>query len=210
MRQQNSQQLDYAPKTQQKARRRIAFAIIAIVLIVGLWRWGPHSWRHAQTLYFQNQCIKHQAPPDQAVLSWDGANWKSRAGPVALDRYYALASPPGRQPHPIVFLHERQVAGRASRLIVVQTYNLPAHDGPRQWFAIESIGLMGFLSQKSDLRTDAMEALRGAKTFTVFPGQIDESDSSHFTIKVISDGNERIFDGWLTASDDVVIELRGK
>src|SRR5579862_8514464 len=97
--------LDYAPPPSWHRRRitqRVMLVVVVLLSGVICWQLGPRVWRQTRLLYWQNQCMKYQASPDQAVVS---LNRSTVAAPWR--EFYRLFSPPGAQDDSTLFLHER-------------------------------------------------------------------------------------------------------
>jgi len=139
-------QLDYAPASPKRFRKRVGRAIfcIALVAVVVLgWQFGPRAFRQARLLYVQRQCLSYAGPSDRVVYDENSDSTAdrlkqagysplpARTGPVAV--YIApplkgmtpvltssgIAGPkPGRGA--TVFMHEMRNAAGQRRLVLVE------------------------------------------------------------------------------------------
>ena len=62
-------QLDYglAPPQRRKRLVRGALVLAGLVLIAAGWQWGSVAWNRLPILYWQRQCLRYTATPDQVV-----------------------------------------------------------------------------------------------------------------------------------------------
>jgi hypothetical protein len=182
--------------------------IAATLLLAALiaWRFAPMAWRQARLLYWQSKCMNYTAPADRVVFrlaenrDYIVEEWF---------RFYSLWSPPGFMSRATLFLHERLCPNGSRRLIAVGLHI--GNHGEMFWKAyVFSRGTAisrprlcgehyGSFGRGSDILYDAD---------VIYAGQPDASDASHFTLRLVIAGDERVLDGWLRDNDEVVIEPR--
>lgn len=143
-------QLEYAPgeaARRHRRVRRIAGAVVLLVLVaLGIW-FGPGLWWRARMMHAVWQARRYVAPAEQVVYAnapgtigpfttWAGSSattTKPAAGPrVAADPtawsrlagfepgYNALFAPRGARPEPLVFLHERRAPNGTTLIVAVR------------------------------------------------------------------------------------------
>jgi hypothetical protein len=68
-------QLDYglAPPRRRKRLIRAALAAAGLVVAYAVWQWGALAWNQLPILYWQRQCLRYTASPDQVVYEEDAA-----------------------------------------------------------------------------------------------------------------------------------------
>src|SRR4051812_9683478 len=91
-------QLEYAQvpawHRRRRTRRVVLLLSVLIVSIVSV-KWLGTGWRHAQLLYWQRQCMRHDIAPPQSIDPNANSSWT----PVKeWQEFYRLLSPPGRRP----------------------------------------------------------------------------------------------------------------
>lgn len=220
-------QIDYAPtlpgQKRRRVIRRVAFAIITVVLVTLAIKSAPAAWRHIQILYWQHQALTYAAPPDQVVYDDDPADaTKVLASSPSLitgttgdlfefarpwDRFYQLQSPPGRRPAATLFLHERMDSDGKRRLVVVEVmprgfdlaWGMKIPDAIiLRTVVIEPGG--AFQSPQEINRPPVylpINELSLQRKCKWFAGQADATNPAHFAINGVIDGKAIQVDGWL-------------
>jgi hypothetical protein len=201
--------LEYAPPAPWHRRRGARRAMIfATLLLAGLtaWRIGPQAWRHTQLLYWQNKCMNYTAPADQVVFS---ANDGSKVVPKEWTRFYELLSPPGQFSMGTVFLHERVAPNGNRRLVGVDVGSMA--DSSLQYTFLYPRSFVPGTAFSAPVVRSHLDVAVLSNTFEsdkYYAGQLDESDKSHFTLRLVRGQSETIIDGWLKDDDGVLLEAR--
>lgn len=231
---QPSQHLQYAPVTPvtRAARaRRWALPVALGLLIVGAVAIAPRLIRYTQALHFQRQCLTYAAPGTQVVLETNPAEAKKLiadpryatdpSGAVAYlvpgewtSFYASLGS--GFQTSGTVFLHERSLPNGTRLLVGVDVNLVSLLHTPRTAAAMSARILEPGSAFRGPRMT--MTATRGdgsqiqfdpaADRLTIFAGQPDPSDASHFTIDYDLNGVRHTLDGWVVDANEIKIESR--
>ena len=212
--------LNYAPPPPMHRRqifRRWIYTAVLMCIVASGWWWTPPAWRRVQVLYWQHRCMVYAAPKDKVVLRASplillpgGIDRHAHASPIIPEewsRYYRLISPPGLQSDGTLFLHELRKNSGESRLVAVDiNSNLP--DGGHSAFA--RVIFPGSLVHPPAQSARYCDYYIGSddSEFIAFAGCRDPTDASHFTFRIISDSQDRTFDGWLQSDDSVVIGER--
>jgi hypothetical protein len=201
------------------------------LLIVGTVAIAPRLIRYTQTLHFQRQCLTYAAPGAQVVLETNPAEAKKLivdpryatdpSGAIAYlvpaqwtSLYASLGS--GFQTSGTVFLHER-VAPSGTRVLVGIDVNLISLN-----YVARTAATMGarILEPGSAFRGPrmSMTATRGdgsqiqfdpeTDRLTIYAGQPDPNDASHFTIDYDLNGARHTLDGWVVDANEIKIESR--
>jgi hypothetical protein len=231
--------IDYGPAAPVVGRRRLRrWAVLGATLLVAAAAplWWPPAWRQAQLLHWQRQCARYSAPAGQVAYSEDPAK-VARLGnapdyiqpvrdsvgtvPEAWSRFYSIVSPPGLRSLGTVFLHRRQSPNGTERLIALDVVSTdikvgagPYGRGSFTWPHIHarSFRMAGPLGDPVEKR--CWPSARSAIEFpftdvTLYAGQPDPGDPSHFTIGYTgSTGESGIIDGWLRDDGLVALEMR--
>ena len=209
------QTLQYAPKPAVIKRRFTRRALIAIsilaVLIPTAFRL-PNLWSHIQLLHWQRQAMGYSLPPDQIVFreNGDGTAMKSVPGRVSRgnqsfifavpwDRFYQLASPPGRQATATLFLHELHNNRGESRLVSVEGTEM----------ATITVFRPGSMFRAPQEQSSNWIPLNRTifPTASYYAGQVDPKDPSHFSIRMETGNGTEILHGWLKDDDTVATTL---
>jgi hypothetical protein len=141
--------LDYAPgapvRRRRRVRRVVAVVLALVVAVVG-WRYGPWGWGRGKLLYAQHRCLAYSPPADLVVFESEQARAREllkRAGYTAIPMYtltWGRQSPPltaaGYRPPPladfegllggpftsgacgILFMHEMRDKAGNRRLVI--------------------------------------------------------------------------------------------
>lgn len=225
-------QLEYAPRppglVRAKLRRWGLLAGIAS-LAISTYLAAPRIIRDVQVLRYQRQCLAYAAPPTQVVLETDPAEAKKLLAdpryasdgrakmaflvPSAWTAYHASLRL-GFPTSGTVFLHERTTP-QGMRCLVGVDVNLVA----LQPTDVASLGariirpgtvFRGPRTGRSVTRGDGSQ-IRFHPTqdrLTIYAGQPDPADPSHFTIDYDLNGTRHTVDGWLEDDEFVKMELR--
>jgi hypothetical protein len=213
-------QLEYAqqaPWHRRRGARRALILVAAILLGLSLWRFGPDALHRTQLFLLQRKAMTYTASEGTIAFTADTGDMKKVA---ALSGYtnsglivapwrdfYARYSPPGGNAN-VAFCHELISPGGNHRLVVV---NIGDHTG----YELSSISLTPTLfvpgsllsAPKQLLMSGFGTAVHGYGT-TIYMGQVDPSDASHFTIDISLSGSRDTIDGYLLDNDTVTLELR--
>jgi hypothetical protein len=180
--------------------------IAATLLLAALiaYRFAPLAWRQARLLYWQSRCMNYSAPADRIVYSTRGSVWVI---PAEWSKFYALMSPPGLHSEATVFLRERISPMGNRRLVAVDM--LRANHG--MLLPVGRVIIPGSAiaspTEYPQHRGIIPEAAVDSDSI-IIAGQPDAVDASHFTIRMIENGTQMIFDGWLRDDDQVLLEPR--
>jgi hypothetical protein len=233
--------IEYAPPLPLHQRRHVRRRVIWITaILIGIplvWYAAPRAWRHAELLYWQDKAMNYSPPADQVVFDNDPARaaellqkstftqelfspGRCAFRPVqSYERFTELATPPGRFPGAILFLHERRNSRGERRLVVFREG--PARQ-PTSGSFVTPIGPFLSLSfavyRPGTLFCDPVEC--GAQSFSFdyvisnptgvrcYSGQSEGDDPSHFSVVYEQNGIRHIIDGWLMDDDTIKLELR--
>jgi hypothetical protein len=207
----DSHTLDYAKappwRRRKSVRRAIAAGVLALILLAAL-KFARPAWDHARLLHYQSRCLKHAKPPDNIVFDSDS---QSAYISNEWDRFYALFSPPGGFQDGTVFVQELRRPDGTARLVAM-TLGRPLHDLAVD-FDVHVIK-PGTLWSRPSLchyqtwRTIFVRPFTDDHRTTIFAGQCDPINHSHFTIDYNYDGKAGTIDGWLQSDDTILLEPR--
>jgi hypothetical protein len=193
-------------------RRAVPIAIALLTLFV-LWRVTPLAWRNLRVLPLQRACMTYTADPAQPVATYPGggsaplANWEA---------FYALASGDNLQSAGTVFLHERTSEDGQRRLVAVDLLSYTMAASAEQYATLYPrvvIPGSAFVLPRPVVRSIPQEGLQLGKMrplnpTSIFPGEADPADASHFTIRLVHGETTTIVDGWLRNDDRVLLQPR--
>jgi len=205
-------EIQYAPMKAGERRRlrvrrlvrRFAPVLILIAMLPVLWKCGVMAWRQGEMLYWQGKAMKYTQPEGRVVLSYWPSGGMTAAEWERLSRIYM---PPGRKGASTLFLHERKNGLGESRLVVVE--NTP-------FLAWITVMAPGSVTREPHEVYEAQRVLvdyvaaggEPGRNFTVFAGQPDPVDQSHFTIDYQVGGKSFTIDGYLGDDDRVDFSTR--
>lgn len=201
-----SSQLQYQPAGIVARRKRInhILSLIVVVLIsVLVFRLGPIGLRQAKLLYWQPKCLNYSPSGSLVVFSRTAGMSPTYGYQPDWNEYCLLCgdSPSFASP---LFLHGRQSRGGEERLVMV----FPGYDGSSYLLQAAVYKPATLFSSTHFLRGSSLANAVSAQVLTIYAGQADEKDTSHFTIVADIDGQRTTFDGWLHDDDSVAIEKR--
>jgi hypothetical protein len=200
--------LNYAPKPPAARRvwRRVYRLISALAIIVAAVAWGPGTWRHAESIYWEQKCLHFLQPPNHVVLEMNRGNvlhWEVCVPQSRFEgerRFPALGT---------IFLHEMRRPNSMRCLVSLS-------DSP-----IGPSGLGRFrlqcLQWDVSLRPQLLDwdqitiGLGHGSIFShlkFFAGQPDANNPSHFTFDYELDGLRRTCDAWLDNDGKVIVSQR--
>jgi hypothetical protein len=225
-------QLDYAPprSTSWRVRLRRALMVLGVVLLFtgGVWV-APRAFRHAQVTYWQRQCMTYRAKPDFIVHASDRAAIPQLLQPGSgylgsLPSGHAFLVPPAyrsfvgsaiaSRSFGTAFLHRRKSPGGAVRLVAVDLQIFNIDKGTKYMVLMPTVfEPSGLVSGPRNVPTRAtgngtQVFVMAADAYTIYAGQPDHADESHFTIDFAFNGVRHTLDGWLKDDDSVQIERR--
>jgi hypothetical protein len=173
--------------------------------------WALRFVQQLRFLYQQHQWMQYTMPPDKIVPASASAGWPKEIAPIP---WAANAS--------LVFIHHLRAEGNHDRLVsvVIQPQqSLPA-TLPMGFGGIDHWAYQGQLIALAQIPADLRLGSRPTPCSpfgssgeldvpgSLFAGQPDPSDESHFTIRYESDGKSNLIDGWLMPDDTVKLEPR--
>lgn len=211
MRRAASEPLEYAPPTpwRRKLWRRVGIALLVISTLVIVLRLGPIAWHRAEVLHWQKACLNYQAPADQVVFKLAPPQ---AITPAEWTEFYRRVSPAGSNAQAVLFLHERISRAGNKRLVAIEM-DTRARGGrftadtailwPRVFTPATPFSMPGQPPSSGEF-----ESLPIDLDCVIYAGQPDPQDTSHFTIRIVSGGMERILDGWLLDNDRIKVEPR--
>ena len=225
-------QLEYAPAPPALAGARVrrwgqmlALSALLIVAVIT----APKIARYVTLLQYQRQCLRYAAPPTQVVLETDPAEAKKLLAdpryaddarstkawlvPAEWTAYHA-AMGSGFQTSGTVFLHERTTPQGVRCLIGVDVNLIPL--APTHAASLGSriirpgTAFRNPRSGRTVTRGDGSQIRfhPTADRLTIYAGQPDPADPSHFTIDYDLNGVRHTVDGWLEDDEWVKMELR--
>jgi len=219
--------LEYAPvlPRQRQRTRRWVLAVAAAIFVVSGYFWVPIVRDRLMLLHFQRQCMNYTAPATQVIFTndlfdlanvsprsdysiWsDGSallktaqithSWDRFAG--GLSRLFTLA-----------FCHRLQSPAGHDRIVFV-TFTPPPPAGLGYAVGFDSeVFVPGSLFAAPEFRLtgSTLSVVRPHGTFTIYAGQIDPADPSHFTIIYRHGNQDSVIDGWLNDDDTVSMQER--
>ena len=210
-------QLQYAPRGAWHRRPGSRRAIIgAVVLIAGLasLKFAPSAWGHAKLLYWQRLCMRYEQPASRVIDPDDTGGNKQWM------EYYAMLSPPGRKPAPIVALHEMRRPDGAARLIAIEltaarTIDMMIWVQGFDYHVIQPGGLWSRPRLVNNRFWHAEPLARwGNGDLKFFAAQTDPADAAHLTIgfefrrNLFSLPRRGQIDAWLYNDDSIKFEVR--
>jgi hypothetical protein len=197
--------------------------LAGLLVALSLWRFGPDALRRTQMFYLQRKAMAFSVPQGTVAFT---VNKEDATKCIALggaytsrDEYhaeltvtpwrdfYAKYSPPGGSA-PIAFCHELVSPGGNHRLVVVGIADRSAFEVSMISFA-PAVFIPGALlsAPKQVMMSGFGLTLPGYGT-TIYVGQVDASDASHFTIDTDLHGAHDTIDGYLLDNDTVTLEPR--
>jgi hypothetical protein len=203
----------------RKRTARVAFGLLAVVLIsLGIAR-GPAVWRQVQTLYWQHRCMIFSPPSGTLAVRWE---WLL-TGKMNLTE---CAIPP---PPPVIPLFHAIFIAKTGTVLLSHAMERP--DGTERLVIVCDSGVFrtdsGFVPQLDWVVIAPGRGLTGPRptgtsqygvhdhaawwssTIEMDYASLDPSDSSHFTIAMTADDKRRVtVDGWLRDDDTVLLEFR--
>jgi hypothetical protein len=215
-------QLDYAQQSPWHRRRgaqRALILVAALLLGLSVWRFGPDAIHRTQLFLLQRQAMTYSAPDGTIAFT---ANTEDANKIAALGGYansglivtpwrdfYAKYSPPGGNPT-VAFCHELVSPAGHHRLVVVDIDDKTS-------FEVSTISLIPAVFIPGSLLSTPKQVLmsgfgttvHGYAT-TIYVGQVDPADASHFTIDVSLSGSRDTIDGYLLDNDAVTLEPRNQ
>jgi hypothetical protein len=209
------QPLQYAakpPVIRTRLARRILIASAVVAVLMPIVLRSPTLWTHIRLLYWQRQAMGYSLPPDEIVFSENGDRSSMKTAPgcmsqgarsfifaVPWDRFYQLASPPGRQSTATLFLHQLQNGRGESRLVSVEGIEVAT-------ITVFRPGSM--FKAPQELSSNWIPLQAGLyPSISYYAGQTDPKDPSHFTIKMVTSNGTEMFHGWLKDDDTVATVL---
>ncbi len=195
------------------------WACVAVVIVaasIAVPRWARPAWRRVVTLYWQHRCLAYTAPADSVAYDWDVPPVPS-AGDAAFQAFYRLLSPPGDRGAPVILSHVLRTPNGSSRLVVVQAYVFADGAGEDAVSLMVTFGTRVF--RPGGLTTPPTQVLArdtgslviaSGRPTTIYAGQPDSADPTHFTLTGISGGRAFAVDGWLQDDETVTMDLRAK
>ena len=196
--------IDYAEKPPVHQRwisgKRLAWIAVFIFAASGAW-WLPAGLRHAELLYWQQECIDYLAPADELVYD------RSRSiqlVPPAWSHFYSIFSPPGFQSEATVFMHELKKEDGEKRLVVVDF--VPGVNGNLvQHSRVFVPGSPGRLPEEITRRSNAPLLQFDQEGTLLFSGHVDPVNPNHFTFRVQEGKKQSLYEGWLQSNETVLI-----
>lgn len=190
----------------------LVFAIAAAIVI------APAQWRAMQRRRLFHKCLQFSLPANTVVFDDD----PSHAAKLTASGQYIAASAYFTRPSallpipqfsnyvgttlPVLFMHEMISPSGNHRLVVVQLSGMKNDPFDRLFFsAYEESGPAG-LRSASGGKQMGLEMYRAAsESLTLYAGQVDPAEASHFTIDYILNNRRETIDGWLF--DDNTVRL---
>lgn len=204
--------LQYAPAPNASRRKIVrwsAVITIACFAVAVSVRFAAPALHRFELIRLQNRCLDYQ-PAGKIALSWDAASDKTTTiVPQPWGSFYAKLSPPGMVSSGTMFLGRLYTPEGLERLVAV---DLSARRGSASATArmFEPGTLMRQPAEMhinifaNNMRFDAKSSL------TIYQGDRDPADSSHFTAPYEMDGRKGVIDGWITGDNTVVLEDRNQ
>jgi hypothetical protein len=223
-----ARQLDYAARSKSLRRRRIIVLLGVTVLLCAVTplavRYGRMGAERMRVNRLYRDCAAHAAPSATAVWEEDPQRVKqlqnyetvgSHAGDAAYlvpQKWHQLNAAIGQeiQTWGTLFLHERNTPGAAPRLIGVDVAGW-SRGGPVVLFArVRSIAPAAplRLPQQETLEHPSVRLANAEGPVTIFAGQLDAADGSHFTIGYTVGRQAGTIDGYLKPDGRIVLEAR--
>ncbi len=215
MPQTHSPQLDYAPKPSLARRRwlrQFAVVLIALLLATVAWRWGRSSLERMRINRLYSRCAAHVMPADKVIFETDYSkqdqHFTGYTPPVWLELNQA-ATAVTLNSQGTAFLHELRTPSGQRRLVGVDLIILSRSQlvfQPRKF--VPGVSILRPPHQVRGLQKDMGLDTAPKGLLSVYAGQLDPSDPSHFTIEYRTDAHTGIIDGWLKDDDTVILEPR--
>jgi hypothetical protein len=193
-------------------RRRAVPIVIVLLTLFVLWRVTPLAWRNLRVLPLQRACMSYTADPTQPVATFPGGG----SAPLAKwEAFYALASGDNLQSSGTVFLHERTSEAGQRRLVAVDvlSFLMNVNEQYTTLYPRAIVPGSAFALPRPVVRSIPQEGLQLGKMrplnpTSIYPGQADPDDASHFTIRLVHGETTTIVDGWLRNDDAVLLQPR--
>lgn len=220
--------LEYSPPVRRRRWRRYLLAMLLLAIIgTGVWFRKPIIGR-AQLLYWQHQCLTYTRPPGVAITDangngdldfevdsyWmnDGSTkyvyslvpecWKKlRYGPLATQEMRL-----GRSG--TAFLHERVSPAGHRRLVHVECLMANALTLPEYLRCDVCTPATPWSALVGPAPHRQYQYSGRSVPATLYFGQPDPADASHFTIDFTAEDRRGTIDGWLQDDDTVRLKLR--
>jgi hypothetical protein len=214
--------IDYQPAERpiHARMRRLKLPIAVVLFAASAYWWGPPLWLRVQVLYLQSRCADYEMPAGTVIASRPPVGIQSVSTtqstaanqavwfpptpqvPPQWSRLYSLLSPPGLNSDGTVFLHMlrrpngQRVLVAADFLKGQWSYDLQV----RAFWPTRGINLPYALpSSGGGFHPD-----RQGQGFTIYAGQADPADPTHFIVKYRVGNLEYVIDGWVR---DTFIDL---
>jgi hypothetical protein len=211
----------------RRVSRRVVLPIVLVLAAGAAYVLGPAWYRHAQSLYWQRQCMTYAAAPGRVAYSDDPADLPSLLGTGGYDtnalspgpsRYVILRNAAWRRyagkAQPQVFMHGRRSPGGNDRLVVVQfaTFRGRAFDPYDRLIFTPYVERPSTVFSRTTGPSSSAASLQMFRTpgdaTRVTEGRADPQDSSHFTIDYVLNGTAGTIDGWLNDDESVTLSPR--
>jgi hypothetical protein len=203
--------LNYAPKPPAARRvwRWVYRLIFAAAIIVAAAVWGPGIWRHAESIYWEQQCLAFLLPPNHVVLEMDRGNvlhcevCVPRVHLEGIDHSRIILS------DGTIFLHEmRRPNGMRCLTSLTFSPTFPIEQvGFRVQYLEWSVSLWPQMSNW-DYLTVATDRGSPLAHWKFFAGQPDANNASHFTFDYEVDGLRHTCDAWLDNDGKLIVSQR--
>jgi hypothetical protein len=203
-----SPQLAYAPPrplTRRLMRRLGVFLPLAAVVISGYW-WIPRALHTGMVCYWQSKCSEYRASPDAVVAKSATTNpsaAKIAVVPKPWAKFYELLSPPGMISEGTAFLHQIQRSDGEPVLVGVDMYTTP---NDRTVYFILRAYRPGTLLRPPEQVQQTISHFTHTEGYTLYAGQLDPADPTHFVLRLTTDRRTHVFDGW--ARKEIILEDR--
>jgi hypothetical protein len=171
------------------------------------------GWRQVQMLYWQRKASAYTAPSDQVVLdatsSSNGPNSNGVSGSFVVvpvwERFNQAVSP-GRRRFATLFMHERTNSKGEPRVVVIEA-EATTFGAKFIPIVIRPGSIFRNPEEVPDSGMYVIDYVPGDSAhpmkISIYAGQPDSIDASHFSINYVAGGIENTIDGWLRDDDRI-------
>ena len=212
------------PSPPQRRRRWLIFSVVLVTMLFVVARVGPPVLRRIKLLYYERQTLTHVESrgtlcvgESVAVGPYDPSmnqfSPEPQAGPSPADAFLNLFE---NSPYPVwrgvVFSHARKRPDGAERIVIITGISQINVAGTSY-----SKGCFWRVFERGNLTKDPKELLSAnsgawlpnfTQFLSIYAGQPDPLDESHFWFDIMTENQRITYDGWLRNDDTVVIEPR--
>jgi hypothetical protein len=203
--------LDYGPVplNQRRHYRRLLRAVLLLGLIAATIILGRSALKWAQFIYWQQQCLNFDYPPNQVIYQSEPINAPATVCIPAI-RFAAFSGTPNSGTD--IFVHRMRRPDGMDCLVELEFIWMSPPGDTDSMTVIGGVkSSVWSISPVASLATQATTPLPLAipnQSLKIFAGQIDPNDASHFTFNYDLNGYDQTCDAWLNNSNQLIVSTR--